>query len=418
MAVVAAMLLDGCIGSGGSSAPPPTNVVARAQDSRVTITWDASPGIEYWIFKAAGTNVTPQSCSSQSECGTVIKAVSPQTIWGLSDGTTYAFTINARVNGGPGGAGSTAVQAVPRLAGATWSSGTALGANDLHGVAYGNTTGFGGMFIAAGNNGSLYNALTDGYTWTASSNNPYPTTNFNAVNFDSYRSEYVVVGSGGIAMFMTGTAGSLWAGPTSGTTGTTQDLYAVANNGAGTTVATGANGTIITSADGGATWTIQTSGTSNALYAVSYGYSSTLGYTFVAVGASGTMLYSADGVTWTSVTPVTGVDLKTITFGYNSSAVGTFVAAGVGGTMLTSTDASTWTALTSISSVSTSTLNAVTYGRQFVAVNAAGGIFLSSDAATWTQVTSPTTSPIYAVAPGGLYDYSAVGASGLNLYAD
>lgn len=47
-------------------------------------------------------------------------------------------------------------------------------------------------------------------------------------------------------------------------------------------------------------WTTRTSGTTNDLYAVAWN-----GTTFVAVGESGTTLYSADGITWTAGTGAT-----------------------------------------------------------------------------------------------------------------
>jgi photosystem II stability/assembly factor-like uncharacterized protein len=59
-------------------------------------------------------------------------------------------------------------------------------------------------------------------------------------------------------------------------------------------VAVGESGTILTSSDG-ITWTSRTSGTSEALYVVTYGNN-----TFVTVCDSGTILTSKDGTTWTS----------------------------------------------------------------------------------------------------------------------
>jgi photosystem II stability/assembly factor-like uncharacterized protein len=97
-----------------------------------------------------------------------------------------------------------------------------------------------------------------------------------------------------------------------------------------------------------------------------------------------------------------------------------FVAVGASGTVLTSPDGITWTQQTSIPSA---TLNAVTYssGRRFVAVAADGSVYYSeytNAGVTWTQAVAATGIALNAVTPGGLYDYSAVGISGLNLYAD
>ncbi|MER3480299.1 MAG: hypothetical protein C4327_07400 [Meiothermus sp.] len=74
----------------------------------------------------------------------------------------------------------------------------------------------------------------------------------------------------------------------------------------------------------GATWTAQTSGTTNDLIGVTYGNG-----IFVAVGLNGTLLTSPDGVEWTG--RYSDSDLKGITYGN-----GTFVAVGQNGTILTS----------------------------------------------------------------------------------
>ena len=74
-------------------------------------------------------------------------------------------------------------------------------------------------------------------------------------------------------------------------------------------IAVGASGTLLTSSDG-TTWTAQTSGTSNNLRAVAYDGSSTL----VAVGFSGTILTSSDGTTWTSRTSGTSEHLKRVAY--------------------------------------------------------------------------------------------------------
>jgi hypothetical protein len=69
-------------------------------------------------------------------------------------------------------------------------------------------------------------------------------------------------------------------------------------------------------------------------------------------------------------------------------------------------------------------------GRRFVAVAEDGNIYYSeyytsgttvgNGAVTWSQVTPApvATHPLYAITNGGLYDFSAVGASGTNQYAD
>jgi hypothetical protein len=417
---VAAVLLEGCLGSGGSSAPAPLNVAVVAKDNRVVVTWDMLPGVEYWIWKSDNSGVTPTNCTSS--CGTAMNVTSPASIsatsypmlGALTNGTTYYFTINGRTNGGPGGPGSPAVSATPRLAGSTWATGTSPTANDLHGVAYGT------LFVTAGTGGALYSS-TNGSTWIAATTNPAPSTNFSAVNYDAALAKYLVAGAGGVILESSDAA--TWTLLTSVTTKTSNNLFAIASV-SGHIVATGAGGTIITSPDG-TNWTLQTSGTVQALNGVVYGWCTSLGvYRFVAVGASGTVLYSLDGVTWTAAASVsTSSEIKSVTHGL-VAGVGTFVAVTADGKAITSTDGSTWTTPVAVSSALnavTASLNSTTPSlstvtNAFVAVGNAG-IFRSTDGGvTWQSVSG--SGPLYAVTHGGLLDYSAAGAGGLNLYAD
>src|SRR6266481_6044467 len=68
-------------------------------------------------------------------------------------------------------------------------------------------------------------------------------------------------------------------------------LYGVSFTDANTGIATGDNGTIIWTTDGGNTWAIQSSGITNTLYGVSF---TDVNYG-TAVGASGTVLRTTDG---------------------------------------------------------------------------------------------------------------------------
>lgn len=438
MVALAAIFLSGCIGSGGSSAPAPNNVHVVAKDSRAIVTWDGVAGVEYWIFHANGSGVTPQNCSSMPLCYTAVNVTSPASISGLYNDYLYSFSINGRIDGGPGGEGSAAVDATPRPAGATWTTDASPTTSNLLGITYGAYDATGSRFVAAGTAGALYSGTvytnidagtglaTTGISW-ALLNNPLtsPTaTDFNAVNYDSYRGKYLIVGTGGKILEMTPASSTVWSEPSPGYTGG-QELLAIANNAAGVTVATGVNGTIIRSVDGGANWLPATSimpTTSANLNGVAYGNG-----VFVAVGAGGTLLYSANGDTWTNVTlaSIISTELKGVTYGLVGS-VGTFVAVSADGKVITSTSGSNWTAPVSVSS----TLNAVTASANavvpllttittaFVAVDNAGNIFRSTDGGvTWPQVNTGS-GPLYAITHGGLYDYSAVGSAGLNLYAD
>lgn len=395
--VILASLLTGC--STGNSAPPPATVAAVPGDGIITVTWTMDPSVDYWLFYANASSITSTNWTGIPGARSVMGAVSPYVATGLTNGAVYSFTINGRVNSGPGGPGTPSVSAIPRLAGtataslpAPWTAGTPLGTSDLRGLTYGTS------FVAVGAGGAAYSS-PDGTTWTASNTGV-------AVNLNSavYRGVYLAAGDGGTILYSTDATN--W---TVRNAGTANNLYAVATN-SGMFVAVGANGTILNSGDG-VTWTTAaSSATTNDLYAVaSYG-----GGVWVAVGAKGTVLTSADGSTWTARTSNTALDLKGVTFGRNATT-GTvvYVAVGAGGTLLTSPDATTWTAQPAIG---TNTLSAVTYATQFVAVGANGTIYTSTDGSNWAAQPSATASDLRAIAHAR-YSYSVIGAAGANLLA-
>lgn len=396
-ALLAVVVLVAC---GGDSAPAATGLSVKAGETTVTVSWDMTPGVEYWLFFAP-TSIAPADTTSMHSWiglpggGSLVNVSSPYVVPSLVNGTSYSFSVNGRTNGGPGGPGTAPVAATPRIAGSTWIAGTPTSSNDLRSVAFGAT------YVAAGTGGAMYSSA-DGATWSAIN---YATSS--NLNGASYFSTYKLVGDGGVVL--TSSDAITWTAQTSGTT---KNLYAIASNNVNLNVAVGANGTIIASADG-ITWTPATnSATTNHLYGVTYSaYNSG---TWVAVGAAGTIVESADGSNWHTVTSSTGVDLRGIAYGISNTTTGatTFVAAGASGTVLSSTDGVTWTpqVLTGAS-----TLNAVTYGTQFVAAGSGGNIVISTDGVTWTAISPLATSNnLYAVARGTLA-YSAVGAAGTNL---
>jgi hypothetical protein len=410
---IASLVLFGC--GSGSSAPAPTGLVATASESGVTISWDMTSGVEYLFFYGPTSSV-PSSVTSMSGWiglpggGTKINATSPLVLTGLSNGTSYSFSVNGRTNGGPGGPGATPVTATPRLAGLTWTAGANAGNNALRCVTYG------ASFVAAGDGGAMYSSA-DGVAWSPIS---YATTaNLNGC---SYWGSYRLVGDAGLVL--TSPDAVTWTPQTSGTS---ENLDAIASNNVNLTVAVGANGTIITSPDG-VTWTSRDSKTAQHLYAVNYSALNASGSTngtWIAVGAAGTVVNSTDGgLTWTAGTVPLGVtaDLRGIAYGASTASTGStvFVAVGASGTILTSADGLTWSAI-STTAIGTD-LKAVTYGTQFVAVGASGSRFFSTDGVSWlpgawtSGSAAGTNSDLNAVARG-LLMYSAVGAGGANVLA-
>lgn len=411
LAILAIVTLGGCNAKGDSALAPTGGITVVPGDGYVTVSWDMSPGVDYWVYQATtnGAPFDPNSCASVIGCLSRMNAVSPYVVPSLVNGVNYSFLITGRTNGGPGGAPTPAVSAVPRIAGSSWIPNTSTDTNTLRGVALG-----GAIFVAVGDNGGLFTstvnpaAWTTWNTWTKQTIPVLPATNLNAV---TYGGIYLAAGANGTVL--TSSDAATWTAQSSGTS---SDLYALANNGTGRYVAVGAGGTIIYS-DGGSTWVQANSQTANALYGVTYG-----GGEFVAVGAQGTVLTSVDGATWItkSVSGNPLLDLKGVTFG---GGVNIFVAVGAGGTLVTSSDLGvTW--VTQAPIPAGPALNAVTCGKQFVAVGDNGAIFTSLDSVNWTaQAATPAISEnLYSVnfftnSYLGV-GYAAVGASGRNLSAN
>src|ERR1035437_3053818 len=124
MAIALALVLAACGNSGKSSNPPAGGITVVPRDSSVIVSWVPDSGADYWLIYAASAALTSTNASTLPG-GTILQHVnSPVTVSALTNGTTYYFTIDARINGGPGGSGAPVVSATPRLAGSTWSAGT------------------------------------------------------------------------------------------------------------------------------------------------------------------------------------------------------------------------------------------------------------------------------------------------------
>ena len=418
VAALAAALVLLSVGCGnGEPAPAPTGLAVSAGEASATVSWDMTDGVEYWLFFGPSSIAPTTTSSMQGWFGlpggnVLLKATSPYVVTGLPDGLSYSFSVNARTNGGPGGPGSTAVTVTPRIAGTSWLAGSTVPATtDLRSVTFGATTGTTttvpvNTYVAAGTGGAIYSSL-DGATWSAV--NGASSRNINAA---AYFGTFKLVGDDGLVLLSSDAAS--WTAQTSGTT---QNLYAIASNSLNLNVAVGANGTIISSVDG-ITWTAATSsGTTRDLYGVTYAaYGTGL---WLAVGAGGTMVQSTDALTWSSVASNSLADLRGITYGTMLStstagvitATSEFVAVGAAGTVLSSADGANWSTQTLAGA---GTLHAVTYGTQYVAVGASGKVFISADGVNWTPAAPVTSQNLYAVTRGAL-SYSAVGAAGTNL---
>ncbi len=397
--LLALLLLAGC--GNGEPGPAPTGLSVTPAESSVTVSWDMTEGVEYWLFFGP-SSVAPQSTTSMQRWfglpgGNVfLKVSSPYVINGLVNGMSYSFSVNARLDGGPGGPGAAPVSVTPRISGSNWSaeSGGPVGTADLHALA------FGTLYVGAGSGGAIVSS-PDGLTWSVV--NYATSANLNAASFFG---TYKLVGDAGTVL--TSPDGATW---TTQNSGTTKNLYAIAANGLNLNVAVGAGGTIISSLDG-VSWKPATdSATSNDLYAVTY--TTYNGGTWLAAGANGTLIQSSDALTWKPVVSNSSVNLRGVAYGLTSLTAGTstFVVVGDAGTVLTSSNGIDWSAQ---SLPGAGRLNAVTFGSQFVAVGALGNIVTSTDGLTWTGAASATGQDLYAVVRGPNV-YSAVGAAGTHL---
>jgi len=158
--------------------------------------------------------------------------------------------------------------------------------------------------------------------------------------------------------------------------GTTNHLRAIAF-GAGTFVATGDNGAVLTSSNG-ISWTLRSSGVTNSIDGVAFRHGQ-----FVAVGKSGLIITSPDGAAWAVQSSGTTRNLNAVTWGDMG-----FVAAGSSGTILISGNGTNWIAQAAATSQEFVGLGAG-FGRVFVgAYGNSPALFWSSNGSEWSYMTN------------------------------
>ena len=407
--VVLALLvaLAGCHRQANAPSDAPTGLTVEEGDGRVTVRWDELPGLTYWIFFQAGSSVEARSPGVPL----IFDAHSPRVVAGLANGIEYAFVMNATYQDSPGGPSTPVATAVPRLAGATWTSGAPIGSppQNLNGVVFGAALS---RIVAVGDAGTLlagdlnYTSTSPpGVTaWTQATSVP---TGF-ASDLSSVAtsgSQFIALGTDGSVV--TNIDGTAWTSPGGSIASGGARMNSLAFGlvaSAATYVAVGNGGNIFRSADL-VTWNPAVSNTTSDLYNVSFPKDA-----FIATGANGTLLTSTDAVTWVSQSSNTSMALRGSTYGTNPAGVSYYVVVGDAGTIVTSPDRTTWSVTPPPLSQD---LRAIRLGTRFVAVGQGGAVVYSDDAINWS-VSSVPGSPDLASIIFTPSMYLAVGPAGAN----
>jgi hypothetical protein len=428
MAIAFSILLAGCHRQADPPGDAPTGLSITPGEGQVVVTWDQLPGLTYWIFFQAGSSVTPAATGVPI----VFDVQSPSIVPGLANATQYAFVMNATNQDSRAGPSTPVATAVTRLAGSLWTSGTPLGAptpQNLNSVAFGAVPVAGintSQFVAVGDSGSIFSGsynytstIPTGVTaWTQATFPSIPlgfASKLSAVIYTTVP-EFVALGSDGFVLTSgdsvtwTSTSAATPPAPSITTNGATMNGLALSPGVA--FVAVGTAGSIFRSTDL-ITWNPVASNTMNTLFNVSF-----LNGIFIATGANGTLLTSTDGgITWNPPIsiPSTTSALRGASFGTGTavSAVPTYVVVGDAGTILTSTDGTSWAPPVAPPPF-TSNLQSIVFGSRFIAVGQGGAVAFSDDGTNWQL---PSTGPGPADLSAVIFSpamYVAVGASGAN----
>ncbi len=475
-ALLLSVLVAACGGKGQSAAPPTDLTVQSNGDTQVTLNWTAQPGLQYWVLCAPGDSIDAKSWAttvggnaySSSRDGAGIYngdtslagqlVTPPFNVTGLRNDVKYAFTVNARTNGGPGGLGATPVSQTPRLAGQSWAKlGTLPSTVNIRAVTYGaitsplNAAYSAYLFVAVGDGGAVYTSADNQKTWVSRS---LPAAaagrQLNDVTFAYGR--FIAVGDGGTIVYSAD--GVTWTASTVNSAAPLSSTSLKAMTFSGTALmAVGQGGTVLTSGDG-ITWTAQTTNITPNLNAVAFSNDWTttiptavsVAAFWVAVGDAGAVYSSGDGITWTAMN--TGLEsvagawrgvsilknqTSTLDCGLGSPAVTSvstsyFIAlVGDDGKVATAGPALNWS-LTTLEGAPR--LNRViSPAGQFFAVGDAGAVFtgnLNADASSvsWSKRNSGSNSNLYGLIRYGKdaalpysNSYLTFGQGGVNLYS-
>ena len=404
------LLVSACGGGDAGSAPPPTDLVITEGNGQVTLQWTPVAGVEYWVMYAP----TSQPIDIKSPPGVhywLNNVTSPLVIPGLTNGQAYSFAMDARVNGGKGGAQTPSITKTPRLGGSTWSAGLGLDSNqDFRGLAYGAATDGSLDYITVGSGGAIFKSTyvsTDSVlAWSASASGL--SVDFNAATYAF--GKFIAVGAGTNNNVVSSADLLTWA---PANPAVPSRLNAVATDGV-TVVAVGDGGKIYNSANGLAWNDVSLSGVHDHLQGVAYLSSGS----WVAVGNNGTLLLSSNGTSWARTMVTLPPALRSATLRSVASVGTTWVVVGDAGSVMTSLDSgASWTDYSSsivgfpnfyAVNGSSTTYTALT---QFLIVGASGAVYSSPNGTAWTQQSVGFTDDLYGLL-GSATQYFAVGAAG------
>lgn len=189
---------------------------------------------------------------------------------------------------------------------------------------------------------------SDGSNWIKENTFDVMTTKFspfshsNPYAITKLGSKYFLVGSSNIGISSSTSVNVIATSWITAAT-VTATMYSIVSNNLSTIVAVGTGGTIMTSTNGGTSFTQQTSGVTTSLYKVTFGNG-----TFVAVGASGVALTSTNGTSWTTRTSGHGTAAvySVAWIPYTASTSGYFMTGGTLGKVFYSAAGTTWTQIT------------------------------------------------------------------------
>jgi hypothetical protein len=408
LAVVTLLCAAACHRQADPPSDAPGNVKVKEGDGVALVSWDQLPDLTYWIFYRAGSSVVP----AVPGVPLIRTAQSPRVVANLINGTEYAFVMNATNQDSPAGPASPVVPGIiPRLAGATstWKPGTPLplgGAplQNLNAVAFSGT-----RLVAVGDAGALfagdYNYASDdppGVTaWATPTSVPAgPAKDFGAMVFTGAafmalaRDGSVLASADGLTWT---SANAIPSGPV------VMNGITVGFVGFQLFVAVGSGGSIFTSSDSGTTWTQVAPVTPNDLNGVTF-----VNGSFIATGANGTLLTSLDGSSWTAPNSGTANALRGAAFGLVAGA-GRYVAVGDAGTIVTSSDTLSWSP---VAPPLSQNLRGVVFGSRFLAVGQGGAVAYSDDGLNWSTASAGAADLSAVIFTPGMY--VAVGAFGAN----